>query len=97
MTDAADRLAQALRDLVDEAVQGAAAKQSPTSPSPQTLDTDPGRTWLSREQVAERLKIPVRTLAAWASRGRGPKYYKFGRWARYQLSDVMDWEEQQLA
>jgi excisionase family DNA binding protein len=97
MTDAADRLAQALRDLVDEAVQQTIAKQPPTLLPPQPLDTDPGRTWLSREQVAERLKIPVRTLAAWASQGRGPKYYRFGKWTRYRVSDVMAWEEDQLA
>ncbi|EIC65345.1 hypothetical protein S7W_18670 [Mycobacteroides abscessus M94] len=42
------------------------------------------------------MKIPVKTLAQWASQGRGPKYHKFGGHVRYRLSDVIAWETSQL-
>ena len=95
-SDAADRLAQALRDLITEAVATASAEQPSAPPrTPHPLEPDAERTWLSRKQVAERLRIPYKTLATWASEGRGPEYHKFGRRAGYRLSDVMAWEETQ--
>ncbi|AUM17208.1 MULTISPECIES: helix-turn-helix domain-containing protein [Rhodococcus] len=48
--------------------------------------------WLSREEVANRLQIPPKTLAQWASLGRGPRFARIGRYARYRLSDVLAWE-----
>lgn len=51
--------------------------------------------WLSREEVAGRVKVPVKTLAEWASRGKGPRFYKIGRYARYKMSDLIAWEEAQ--
>lgn len=54
--------------------------------------------WLTRPEVAERLRLPVGTLAQWASREprRGPKHVLFGRHARYRLSDVIAWENRQF-
>lgn len=52
--------------------------------------------WLTRPDVAGRLKLPVKTLAEWASQGKGPRYAKIGRFARYKLSDVIAWEEAQF-
>ncbi len=52
--------------------------------------------WLTRPEVSERIRVPVTTLAQWASNGRGPRFSKFGRHARYRLSDVIDWENAQL-
>ncbi|WP_040699816.1 helix-turn-helix domain-containing protein [Nocardia vinacea] len=52
--------------------------------------------WLSTDDVAERLKIPKKTLAAWASAGRGPRYARMGRYRRYRLSDLLAWEQEQL-
>jgi hypothetical protein len=40
--------------------------------------------------------MPPATLDQWASQGRGPKYAKFGRHARYRLSDVIAWENGQF-
>ena len=51
--------------------------------------------WLTRVEVGERLKVPVKTLAEWASRGIGPRYTKFGRHCRYRLSDLIVWEDGQ--
>lgn len=52
--------------------------------------------WLTREEVAERLKVPEKTLAQWGHLRKGPKYARFGRHCRYRLSDVIAWEEQQF-
>ncbi|MFQ6331678.1 helix-turn-helix domain-containing protein [Nocardia sp. CWNU-33] len=52
--------------------------------------------WLSTDDVAERLKIPKKTLTAWASTGRGPRFARMGRYRRYRLSDLLVWEQEQL-
>ncbi len=49
-------------------------------------------TWLTRQEVADREKLPVATLNQWASQGKGPKYARFGRHARYRRSDVIAWK-----
>lgn len=48
--------------------------------------------WLSRQELATRLGLPVKTLAEWASKGTGPRYAKFGKHTRYKLGDVIEWE-----
>ena len=53
--------------------------------------------WLTRPEVGERLRVPEKTLAQWASQGKGPKYARFGRHCRYRLSDVIAWENQQFS
>lgn len=53
--------------------------------------------WLTRPEVGERLKVPVKTLAQWASRGEGPPYSRFGRHCRYRLSNVIAWESKQFS
>lgn len=52
--------------------------------------------WLTRQEVADRLRVPVKTLAEWASKGTGPRYAKIGRHVRYRLSDVTKWEAEQF-
>ena len=44
--------------------------------------------WLSRQELADRYGVPVKTPAVWASKGTGPRYAKFGRHVRYRLSDL---------
>lgn len=51
--------------------------------------------WMTRDEVADHLRVPVKTLAQWASQGRGPRYSKIGRFARYKLSDLVAWENAQ--
>ena len=53
--------------------------------------------WLSRQELADRYGVPVKTPAEWASKGTGPRYAKFGRHVRYRLSDVIDWESMRFA
>lgn len=48
--------------------------------------------WLTRAEAADRLRLPVKTLAKWASDGTGPPYARFGKHVRYRLADVIDWE-----
>ncbi|WP_228001857.1 helix-turn-helix domain-containing protein [Nocardia australiensis] len=52
--------------------------------------------WLSTDELAARLKIPAKTLAVWASAGRGPRYARIGRQRRYRLSDLLAWEQDQF-
>ncbi|MFC3966511.1 helix-turn-helix domain-containing protein [Nocardia jiangsuensis] len=52
--------------------------------------------WLSTEEVSQRLKIPEKTLANWASLGKGPRFARMGRYRRYRFSDLLAWEEAQL-
>jgi Helix-turn-helix domain len=52
--------------------------------------------WLTRPEVGERLRVPEKTLAQWASQHKGPKYHRFGRHCRYRLSDVIAWENAQF-
>ena len=39
----------------------------------------------------------MKTLAQWASQGKGPRYAVFGRHSRYRLADVIAWENAQFA
>ncbi|WCS17529.1 helix-turn-helix domain-containing protein [Mycobacterium marinum] len=53
--------------------------------------------WLTRPEVGERLKVSPKTLAQWASAGKGPKYARIGGgFVRYRLSDVEAWEATQF-
>lgn len=42
----------------------------------------------SREQLAALLGLKVQTLAAWACRGRGPRFWKRRRRVLYRAADV---------
>lgn len=53
--------------------------------------------WLTRSEIAERLQIPEKTLAQWASQRKGPPYRRFGRHTRYRLSECIAWENSQTA
>lgn len=53
-------------------------------------------TWLTRQEVADRVRLPIATVAQWGSLGKGPKFAKFGRHCRYRLSDVIAWENAQF-
>jgi hypothetical protein len=52
--------------------------------------------WISRQELADRYGVPVKTPAEWASRGTGQPYAKFGCHVRYRLRDVVAWEAKQL-
>ncbi|ACC42020.1 hypothetical protein MMRN_37770 [Mycobacterium marinum] len=52
--------------------------------------------WITRQELADRYGVPVKTPAEWASKGTGPPYAKFGRHVRYRMSDVVAWETTQM-
>jgi len=60
-------------------------------------ETADNHRWITRQELADRYGLPVKTPAQWASKGTGPRYAKFGRHLRYRLSDVLDWEAHQFA
>lgn len=43
------------------------------------------------DDVSRILGVPVRTLYAWRTEGRGPRSFRVGRYVRYRRSDVADW------
>jgi excisionase family DNA binding protein len=49
----------------------------------------------TRTEVAEYLGVPTATVNMWAHRGKGPKYVRIGRHARYRWADVEAWLDQQ--
>lgn len=61
------------------------------------MDANAEDRWLSRQELADRYGVPVKTPAEWASKGTGPRYAKFGKHVRYRLSDVIDWESKRFA
>jgi len=51
--------------------------------------------WLSPEDLATSLKIPVRTTYAWRQRNYGPPAIRVGKHIRYRASDVEAWLDAQ--
>jgi hypothetical protein len=56
------------------------------------METITADRWLTRQELADRHSLPVKTPALWTTKGIGPPYGKFGKHVRYPLSDVIDWE-----
>ena len=50
--------------------------------------------FISPEDLAELLGIPIRTVYAWRSRGVGPRSYRIGKHVRFKLKDVDEWLEE---
>jgi len=50
--------------------------------------------WLSLEDIAEELGVPLRTLYAQRSRGVGPRGYRLGKHVRVKRRDLDAWLEQ---
>jgi hypothetical protein len=47
---------------------------------------------LSSEDVAERYQVPLRTVIGWRAKRTGPSYFRAGRYVRYRLSALLEWE-----
>jgi len=53
-------------------------------------------TFMTTDEVAERVNVPVSTLRYWRFMGQGPKSFTLGQRAvRYRASDVDAWLESQ--
>jgi predicted site-specific integrase-resolvase len=48
---------------------------------------------LTKEELAERLHVPLATLSRWRWMGTGPIFMKFGKHVSYKLKDVESFEE----
>lgn len=51
--------------------------------------------YLTTEQVAEYLQVPVSTLHQWRYLGKGPRAARVGKHLRYRRSDVDAWFDKQ--
>jgi len=60
-------------------------------PRAQALSYD-GDKLMTPDDLAEREGVPLGTVYQWNSRGDGPPYLKIGRFVRYRLADVIEWE-----
>jgi len=55
-------------------------------------DSDPGASRLmTQREVADELRVGLRTLARWRSIGFGPPFCQLWRGIRYQRREVEDW------
>jgi excisionase family DNA binding protein len=50
--------------------------------------------WISVQELAEYLGLPVNTIYAFNRDGTAPPRSRFGRAVRYRLSDVMAWTQE---
>lgn len=53
------------------------------------------RTWLTLHDLAARCGVSWETVRTWRASGVGPPAYKLGRHVRFDLDDVVTWEESQ--
>lgn len=60
------------------------------------MDANVDDKWMTRQEVADRHGMPVKTLAQCASQGNGPRYAKFGKHVRYLLGGVIAWERKRF-
>jgi excisionase family DNA binding protein len=56
----------------------------------------PQRDYLTAEEVARLIRVPVSTLYAWRYRKSGPPARRVGRKLLYERSEVIRWVESQL-
>lgn len=54
-------------------------------------------TYLTTDEVADYLSVPVSTLYQWRHRGIGPRAARVGRHLRYKRTDVDRWVEQHMS
>lgn len=47
--------------------------------------------WLTTEQVAEELQVPLPTVRGWRLKGTGPKGIRMGRHVRYSRLELDRW------
>lgn len=64
-----------------------AQSTAPANPQPH-----PGgeRLWTAAD-VAAYLGVPIKTVYAWRSRGRGPKGFRIGKHLRWRVATVFEW------
>jgi excisionase family DNA binding protein len=61
------------------------------------MATSPTTEWLTPPELADELRLPVRTLYDWKLRGVGPPGVRIGRHLRYDRRAVDAWLNDQIA
>jgi hypothetical protein len=51
--------------------------------------------WLTPDELADELRLPVGTIYGWRYRGLGPVGHRIGRHVRYHRNDVDSWIDTQ--
>ena len=54
------------------------------------------RNWLTFKEVADELKIPLKTIYGYHYRGLGPKVTRFGRHLRVLETDLLEWQKESV-
>lgn len=52
--------------------------------------------WIGVEDLAAELGVPIRTIYAWRSKGKGPRAATFGKHLRFRRCDVDAWTAEQM-
>jgi excisionase family DNA binding protein len=52
--------------------------------------------WMSLDEIADELGVPVRTVYAWRTKGLAPRGYKIGKHVRVKRADLDVWLEAQV-
>ena len=68
----------------------AAPPPQPTAPANLQRHPTGERLWTAAD-VAAYLGVPVKTVYAWRSRGRGPKGFRIGKHLRWRVATVFEW------
>jgi excisionase family DNA binding protein len=53
--------------------------------------SEQARTWLSPEELAAELDVPLQSVYAWNHKGRGPAVTRVGKYVRYSRTAVDEW------
>lgn len=60
--------------------------------NPTSLEDENGfPLYLTAENLARWLAVPIATLSYWRATRQGPSFYRIGKHVRYRLSDVEAW------
>ncbi len=51
----------------------------------------PAKTWLTTLEAADYVGIPAKTLEAYRTQGKGPRFSRVGKHVRYHRSDIDSW------
>lgn len=62
-----------------------------------TTEAPPRDELLTSAELAEWLKLPLRTPQNWRRDRKGPEFLRLGKRVRYRRSDVLDWLSDQQA
>lgn len=66
--------------------------RTPSNTNPRDFNRD-GDHLLTPYEVSVFLRVPLRTIYRWRSRGDGPRGYRIGRHVRYRVDEIERWLE----